>query len=199
LKKRLVRRIAASVAVLGAAVAASLNAAPPAQAWCAQTGWWPTNYIYAGIGNQIPAGWDPAIKAGMNQWSNVPNANWTIYYTASTNVHITVSYRTPDIGFPGGAPGATKIVRSGPQTLSAANVFLNPTWSWNLNGNFNEANKVADVRTVATHELGHQLLDHPWLCGLPMNGPETASVMNANYTKKWTINADDEHAVAYLK
>lgn len=78
---------------------------------------------------------------------------------------------------------------------------MNPNWTWNLNGNFNKANHVVDVRTVTTHELGHELvLDHPDVGACAgLTAAEAASAMNANYTKKWTTNSDDEAGAAYMK
>lgn len=83
--------------------------------------------------------------------------------------------------------------------MYSAEVFLNPTYSWNLVGNMNQANKVADVRTVTTHELGHQLLAHPFLCHNPMSAAEANAAMNPQWVKQWGTNSDDEAGAAYVK
>jgi hypothetical protein len=195
----MLRQMGASAVAVGVGIVASLAVATPAQAYCATSVEWPGSFVYAGIGNQIPAAWDPAIKASMNQWNNIPGANWTVQYTASTDVHFTVSYRIPSGGFSGN-PGMTAWVWNASNKLTSANIFLNPNWTWNLNGNLNKANAVADVRTVTTHELGHELvLDHVDQCGGIATAAKLAAVMNPNYTKKWTTNADDEAGAAYMK
>lgn len=107
LRKRTLRRMAAGAAVLGAVVGASLTAATPADAYCANAEQWPGSYVYFNIGAKVPAGWHDSIKASTNQWNDIPGSNWHVHWTASADVHFSVSYRTPDVGFPGGAPGVT--------------------------------------------------------------------------------------------
>lgn len=192
--------MAAGVAALAAGIAVSLSGAAPAQAYCATSNSWPGSILLARIGPAVPAAWDTAIKKSMKQWNNIPSANWTIKYTASTDAHIKVGYSTPNGGFPGMAPGVTKLQVNSSGQIVGGNVFLNPAFSWNLNGNLNQANQVADVRTITTHELGHELrLTHPANCGTPMTAAEKASAMNPNYKKKWTINSDDKAGAAYMK
>lgn len=92
---------------MGVGAVASLSATAPAQAFCATGVEWPGSLVYAGIGNQVPAAWDSAIKASMNQWNNIPGANWQISYTSNNaNAFFQVSYRIPDGGF-GGRPAFT--------------------------------------------------------------------------------------------
>lgn len=54
----------------------------------------------------------------------------------------------------GGAPGLTIRSVSGGRNISA-NVYFNTAFTWNTTGTMNQAKSQADVRTIATHELGH--------------------------------------------
>lgn len=198
LKRRTFRRVAGSVAVLATTTLAPLTSAPPAQAFCATPYEWPGSYLYANIGGAVPSGWHNAIKASMNEWNNISGANWTIQWTSSSDVAFTVRYSNPSGGF-GGAPGVTAIQINASNQVVGGDVYLNPNWSWNLNGNLNQANKIADVRTVTVHELGHELvLTHPNQCGA-MTTAEKNSAMNPDYTKKWNINSDDKAGAAFMK
>lgn len=195
--KRSACRLAAIAAVLGAGAIAPLTTAAPAQAYCGTTIEWPGTYLYTKAGSNVPSGWIDAIKGSVSQWNNISGANWTLDYSPSSAVQFTIRYATPTGGF-GGAPGLTVIETLG-SSVNGGDVYLNPNWTWNLVGNLNQANQVADVRTVTVHELGHELvLVHPSQCGT-MTDAERASAMNPNFTKKWSINSDDRAGAAFMK
>lgn len=61
---------------------------------------------------------------------------------------------------------------------------LNQYWTWNYSGNFNQANREADVQTVATHEFGH------WL-RLLHDSAHLEAVMWPDFTQKWSLRQDD--------
>jgi len=177
---------------------APLTTAAPAQAFCATLYEWPGSFLYAKLGGAVPSGWTNAIKASLNEWNNISGANWTLQYTSGSEAAFAVRYDTPGVGF-NGAPGVTVTQVNASNQVVGGDVYLNPNWSWNLNGNMNQANKVADVRTVTVHELGHELvLDHPSLCGA-MTTDETNAAMNPRYIQKWNINSDDRAGAAYMK
>lgn len=183
---------------MGTSLAASLSAAAPAEAYCPGPQEWNATLIYAGIGNAVPTGWHAAIKASMIQWSTVPDANWVIQWRqASPN--ITVSYRVPSGGF-GFEPGLTRLEINPAGDIVGGDIFLDPAWSWNTNGNLNQANMVADVRTVVTHEFGHETrLRHPNVCSGTFTAAEQAAAMNPAFVQRWAIQPDDKAGVAYMK
>ena len=56
-----------------------------------------------------------------------------------------------------------------------------------------------DVRTIAIHELGHEVhLNHPAVCGA-MTTNEVLAAMNPNRSKKWFTNTDDIDGLQYRK
>lgn len=81
-----------------------------------------------------------------------------------------------------------------------ADTYLSDDWTWNTTGTMSESLKKADLRTVVLHELGHWLsLDHPNQCdGGVMTTAEVAAVMNANWTSKQTLRADDNSGAAAI-
>ncbi|WP_224273669.1 matrixin family metalloprotease [Nocardioides lacusdianchii] len=185
----------ATALVAGTALA-PLAAAAPAQAYCGSNYTWAGSNLYMKIGSNVPSGWNNAIVASAGQWSNISGASWAILITSAAE-SMTLRYATPAGGF-GGAPGVTTLAISG-NTVVSGDVYLNPNWSWNLNGNLNQANRVADVRTITVHELGHELvLEHPNQCG-PMSSAEIAAAMNPNYVQKWNVNSDDRAGAAFMK
>lgn len=195
--KRRALRTALAIALGGMSVVLPLAAAAPAEAFCATNLKWVGSTLYSKPASGVPTGWNDSLKASLSQWNNISGANWTLIWSPSSAVHFTFRYATPSGGF-GGAPALTAIQTLG-GSVNGGDVYFNPNWSWNESGNLNQANKVADVRTVTVHELGHELvLTHPNECGA-MTTAEVGSAMNPNFTKKWYTNSDDKAGAAYMK
>jgi hypothetical protein len=134
------------------------------------------------------------------QWNGVTGSNWHIAYTSGSDFTFKFKYSVPPYPYSfGGAPALTRKEASG-TTITNADIFFDPSWAWNQNGNHNQANQIADVRTVAVHELGHELrLEHPSRCVGVVTPDEKLAVMTADYTKKWTIRSDDEGGTLIMK
>jgi hypothetical protein len=152
-------------------------------------------------GTTTPKSWDSALAAAAGQWSHLSGASWVVYYKKNgfigpVNADMYLKSSAP----PGysGAPAVTDLKYSGSR-ITSGSIYFNKSFSWNLTGTLNQAGKKADVRTVAIHELGHEIyLNHPSSCG-SMTSAEVAAAMNPNYKKKWTTNADDRAGAAARK
>ncbi|MCE1173935.1 MAG: matrixin family metalloprotease [Propionibacteriales bacterium] len=183
------------------ALVASIAPAPAAEADCTTNFKWNQSWAMLRGAENLPSSWDSSIKAAAAQWSGVPGADWRVSWLGigfiGPIIGGDISKSTPAGGF-GGAPAVTVLVASG-GNLSSSNIFLNPAYTWNTSGTMNQASQKADVRTVVVHELGHWVvLNHPNQCGA-MTSAETASAMNPNWKKKWTINSDDKAGLAKIK
>jgi Matrixin len=193
----------------GAALAVD---ASPAAAYCtAPSGWvvskWTgTPRVTMWQTNSIPDSWLDDLQASSAQWNGISGSNWAVGTVGKSwqgpVVHKGSWYMNasgPAGGF-GGAPGITQLSfqPSNGGTITWANIFLNSSFSWNTNGVLNQSTKQADIRTVATHELGHLLmLHHPGACHT-MSTAEKAAVMNVTWTKKWSLNSDDKAGAAAM-
>jgi hypothetical protein len=176
----------------------------PASAWC-----W-DQYKFAqgnpheiAVGAGFQAGFVGAVKNAILGWNNVTNSTWRAVYVAPgysgglTAGGRVIMGNAPG-GFPAGVPGATQTVVNANGVITSGNTWLNPAFTWNAAGVMNQAQSKADITTVALHEIGHWFeLLHPSACGA-MNADEVASVMNPNWQKKWTINADDKAGAAAI-
>ena len=76
---------------------------------------------------------------------------------------------------------------------------LGPAWFQQRTWGHGKGDKYVDVRTVAIHELGHQVyLSHPSSCG-SMTTNEILAAMNPNWFQKWYTNTDDIAGLQYRK
>jgi hypothetical protein len=191
---RVLRFIGVSAAL--ATTTASLvlaGPAAPSSAYCASPDIaWPLSSFNISGNLSINATWDSALGSSANQWSNYPNANWTVNwlgigYTGA--VHAKMRKSSPPGGF-GGVPVLTDLQTSG-STILAGDIYFNDAFTWNLTGTMSSAQLKADVRTVAIHELGHEVyLNHPDSCGA-LTMSEIAAAMYPNWAQKWFTNTDD--------
>ena len=186
------------------AVAGSLllvGAVSPVAAFCEDaTSPWVNGHQRLYIKAGIPAGWFNAISLSVAAWNGVdPDLNYLTPVnggSSSTEFNLRI-VDFSSVGWDNNSPART-INTSNANPHVVSNVYVNSTWSWNLNGTLNKANHVADVRTVLTHEFGHSAgLLHPDCDGL-VTQTEAQSVMHSNYVKKWAINSDDRLAVTDL-
>ncbi|GHJ48679.1 hypothetical protein Cs7R123_60210 [Catellatospora sp. TT07R-123] len=218
---RLVRRIAAAGTVSLVAAAVTLVGQAPAGAYmtfqqlCGGGKFSSASqgvYIAAAT---VPTAWTSAIDSSRQQWNGISGSGFS--YSAPVRVtgplppaggHGT-AVRYYNIQANDGIPANTPAWTSNLDPLSVnhgiAYVNLSNQWSWNTTGTLNQASRVADVRTVVTHEMGHANgLAHPWQgncsgsANRSMTDAEKASVMNVTWVKKWTTNSDDKAAMAFL-
>lgn len=141
------------------------------------------------------------MAASAGQWNGISGAAWRMIWKYKNFIGPVQSglylQSTAPPGF-GGAPGVTDLRYSGSR-ITAGNIYLNSTYTWNTVGTMSSSTKRADVRTIAIHEMGHQVyLNHPSSCG-SMTSAEVAASMNPNWTKKWYTNSDDKAGTAARK
>lgn len=149
--------------------------------------------------SQVPSAWASAIIASGTAWNGISGSAWSMavkpYGTAgppSSGGWVYTGTGLPDPGW------TISSATQGASSMTWANTYLNSSWTWNLSGILNQSSKVADVRTIMTHEFGHWLrLHHPAQCHTP-SATELAAVMTPNFTKKWNLNSDDKAGAAYV-
>lgn len=192
------------LAAIGMIVATLTLIPQPAQAYCASPALeWNSNHLTI-RGQSVPAGWTTALRSSASAWSGVSGASWTVSYVPPDFIGpvpspVVNAYRQASAppGW-GGAPALVDLKYSG-GTITGGNVYFNSSFTWNTTGTMNQADKKADVRTIATHEFGHQVyLNHPSSCGA-MTTAERAASMNPNWVQKWGTRADDKAGLAVRK
>ena len=179
-------------------------------------GRWSSNSagVYLAAAN-IPSTWVSPISSARAQWNGMSGSAFS--YGAPSRISgpipprgaTGVGIRRYDIqandGLPLSVPAWTSNLD--PLTLRHGVAYLNLSsrWTWNLVGTMSPSTHNADLRTIVTHELGHgNGIAHPWQASCDgslirsMTAAETASVMNAQWQKKWATNSDDKAAMAYL-
>lgn len=183
------RKVSMAAAATLVATTVVIADAGPASAYCLTGSKWSTNTQYLSAMG-IPSGHQAAVKSAATGWNNVSSfkVTGTEFITTGPPGWFSVWFRDFSAAGLPGDPGLTTFSGS-PHVV--ASVRYNSDWKWNTSGNFNQSGAEADVRTVVLHEFGHAHgLHHPWACGA-MTSAEKSSVMNATFTKKWTINSDD--------
>ena len=178
--------LAAAGVLVGTSVAAGAYCASPALAW-------PTSTLTIAGASSIPMKWNDALSKAANQWNGYRDANWTVNwygvgYPGQVQAKVHKQSTAPD-GFDNG-PAVTAIKPSGSAIISG-DIYFNDAFTWNLSGGMSKSEKYADVRTVAIHELGHEIyLNHPGACG-SMTDNEVLAAMNPNWFQKWYTRGDD--------
>jgi len=207
---RLTARVAmASLLPVLVATVSAVTAVPQSvDAYCAQPAIrWATGPGHGVIpSTNTPSGWNTALQASATAWNNIAGSTWSFNFSPRGtfgppfNGGWIYEQTNPPGGYQNGAPGVTyfSYFTTGSSILTWSNSYLNPAYTWNLTGTLNQSQLQADVRTIATHELGHWLyLNHPDSCGT-MTTAEVAAVMWPNWTKKWAPTADDQAGIASI-
>lgn len=145
--------------------------------WQANTVQW---YIGGG-GTTVPSGWYSQYRASASTWSNAAGS-FTLSETSPTiaQANLGAKYFSQDPNIPDGAHGFTFGYTQGGY-LVGASTYLNRDYTWVTNGS-----SFPDVRTVATHELGH------WVYYIDSCAAPT-SVMCAQAVVKWNLTAHDQN------
>jgi hypothetical protein len=171
----------------------------PAAAYCtAEMTTWDTGgeHRMAADPTRFTAAEQRAVWGAASTWSAIPDSTlkYGVDFTPDWQIR---SFRLSrvdfsDLGFPD-VPGMTWRGVNGDGTHSAAEVYLNTEWTFSLTGEFDQQRRIADLRTVVVHELGHALgLNHQGLAACaPITSEEKASVMNVEWIKKHVVRPDD--------
>lgn len=175
--------------------------ATPAQAYCLKeiSRWQGDRHsLYAG--RSIPKSWRQAIAAANGQWNGIHGSKLTYgrVHWKGTGRYRIARVDFAKAGLPD-APGITiGVERHGKRRHGRATVMLNRRFHWNTTGRMDQHGRMADVWTVAVHEMGHASgLSHPWACGR-MTKAERTAVMNATWKAKHHPNSDDKAGIARL-
>jgi hypothetical protein len=192
---RIVRVVAAGV------IACSLLVlvAGPAAASCPGTKRYANGVNHKVWGtSSIPAGWNTSVNAGRAAWNGISGGFTFQPFVANASGPMINGVWVGRISFRAAAlPDIPGITFPGTGTQNA-NVYLNSDFVWNTSGVMQQSTRRVDVRTVATHELGHvPILRHPGDCGA-MTSAEVAAVMHPNWTTKVTPNTDDRAGLKAL-
>lgn len=139
------------------------------------------------------------LRQSAESWNGIGGADWYIYYFPNSPIsNVNVAMRYKKTNGMGRLSGYTNLAFTN-GNITGGDVHLNPEWNWNNQGIMNDPNQRADVRTVTTHEWGHNVyLNHLFACG-PMTSDEENAVMNPEFTQKRVPKPDDRDGVAYVK
>ncbi|MFY1653920.1 matrixin family metalloprotease [Solwaraspora sp. WMMB762] len=200
------RILGTALAAMVGSVGAVVIAAGPASAYCrtGMTKWNNTTYSKTlGVDPSFPTAMRTGLSNGLTQWNR---SGSTLRYTTPdyTSGWMIYAFRGSHSYSPlmGNAPGYAQTMVSG-STHSGGNLILSNRFSW-VNGSQNISGGVADVQTVAVHEVGHFTgLAHPWIghCtdGTSYTPAEQASVMTTiNTGTRRTLNSDDVAGVTAI-
>lgn len=203
----LIRRIlGAALAVTVGSSGAVVIATGPASAYCrtGMTTWNDTTYAKTlGVDPGFPSKMRTGLSNGLTQWNR---SGSTLRYSTPdyTSGWMIYAFRGSHSYSPlmGSAPGYAQTMVSG-STHSGGNLILSNRFSW-INGVQNISQGLADVQTIAVHEVGHFTgLAHPWIghCtdGTPYTAAEQGSVMTTiNVGVRRALNSDDIAGVTDL-
>lgn len=199
-------RIAALAATAALVVTLSPTpATPKASANCTDGYRWPSATGHYGWASNFQSGFLGAVKNGIVGWNGVSGSTWSMGYVAPGPYGPPApgsgwfAMATPPSGGFAGAPAVTQVTHNTNHQITGTNTYLDGTWSCNASGNLDQSRKIADITTVVLHEAGHWLtLVHPEQCGSPFTVAEEAAVMHVNWTRKWSLNSDDQAGIAAI-
>jgi hypothetical protein len=188
-----------AVTVAVAAVGATVVTASPAAAYCrsGMTTWNSTSFSKTlGVSTTFPTDMRTGLSGGLTQWNQSGSA--LVYNTPTyTTGWLIYAFRGSHSYSPlmGSAPGIALTMVSG-STHSGGELILSTQYTWvNASQDINAG--IADVQTVAVHEVGHFTgLAHPWpgpcTDGTSYTSAEQLSVMTtiATGTRRF-VNSDD--------
>lgn len=191
------RALVASLMVTSGALAAI---PAPASAYCidSMTKWdRPGDHVVAYPPGLFSPAEETVFVASAFQWSRFHRGN--LRYTAAATPDAALRYFRvsrvdfSQLGWPSTPGMAWRGINDDGLTHSQAEVYLNTEWTFNLHGVFDRARLIADLRTVAIHELGHTvgLNDQRTAACAPITSSEFVSVMNATYSFKQSLKPDD--------
>ncbi len=95
----------------------------------------------------LPSSWQSAVQASATIWNNVPNANFTFYYSPYSDNFWSTWYIAL------GPVGSATTWVDGNNHIYMCVARFNTWYAWDTNGDPNKF----DVQSVALHEFGHWL------------------------------------------
>lgn len=176
----------------------------PASAYCvdSMTKWdRPGDHVVSYPPGLFTPAEETVFVASAFQWSRFHRGN--LRYTAQATPDAALRYfrvsrvNFVELGWPN-IPGMTWRGVNEDGTHSQSEVYFNTDWTYDLFGRFDQIRRIADLRTVAIHELGHSVgLNDQRICA-PITSQEFVSPMHATYNFKQSTKPDDWLAVEAL-
>ena len=138
---------------------------------------------YIGGGNApIPSSWHSPFRAAASTWTSAPGS-FALSEVSPVNAlaNLGAKYFSQDPNIPDAAHGFSFAYTQGGYIVAASSYLNRDYTNWVTNGS-----AFPDVRTVATHELGHwvRYIDS---CSAP------TSIMCAQAVVKWNLTAHDKN------
>lgn len=166
-----------------------------------KTIYWNTRFTCTGGNGEFPASMRCEIRGGAYQWDNVnTGSSFNIGECNSSTTCSQAWVTSNDFSVPGWGDGPALVIHqwSG-SSVTGADEYFNTDWNWNdeTDGTcvINWNAKVADVRPIHNHEVGH------WIV-LDENGGNTDAernaLMHADLRCKLNTNSDDDAGVRHL-
>lgn len=146
----------------------------------------PTVTFYIGGGPEsVPVNWKQQYRNSAQTWTNAPGS-FALVETSPTSAQGNFGARhfSQDPAFPDSWYGITLLTGQG--TITSASPYLNLDYTWNTDGT-----QFPDVRTVATHKLGH------WVFFIDNCSPQKL-LMCATGQIKWNLTKHEKNELQQL-